>query len=134
LINDSKATSYSSSLDVLKSLKKVFWIVGGIPKKGDKFLLSKKDSLNIKAYIFGKNRNYFVKHLKNKVKSQVFKNLERALKKIVLDIKLEKNDQHKTILFSPSAASFDSFKNFEDRGKKFNLLVKKLKIKKLIYD
>ena len=134
LINDSKATSYSSSLDVLKSLKKVFWIVGGIPKKGDKFLLSKKDSLNIKAYIFGKNRNYFVKHLKNKVKSQVFKNLEQALKKIVLDIKLEKNDQHKTILFSPSAASFDSFKNFEDRGKKFNLLVKKLKIKKLIYD
>ena len=71
LINDSKATSYSSSLDVLKSLKKVFWIVGGIPKKGDKFLLSKKDSLNIKAYIFGKNRNYFVKHLKNKVKSEV---------------------------------------------------------------
>ena len=134
LINDSKATSYASSLDVLKSLKKVFWIIGGIPKKGDKFLLSKKDSLNIKAYIFGKNRNYFVKHLKNKVKSQVFKNLEQALKKIVLDIKLEKNDQHKTILFSPSAASFDSFKNFEDRGKKFNLLVKKLKIKKLIYD
>ena len=134
LINDSKATSYASSLDVLKSLKKVFWIIGGIPKKGDKFLLSKKDSLNIKAYIFGKNRNYFVKHLKSKVKSQVFKNLEQALKKIVLDIKLEKNDQHKTILFSPSAASFDSFKNFEDRGKKFNLLVKKLKIKKLIYD
>ena len=134
LINDSKATSYASSLDVLKSLKKVFWIIGGIPKKGDKFLLSKKDSLNIKAYIFGKNRNYFIKHLKNKVKSQVFKNLEQALKKIILDIKLEKNDQHKTILFSPSAASFDSFKNFEDRGKKFNLLVKKLKIKKLIYD
>jgi len=134
LINDSKATSYASSLDILKSLKKVFWIIGGIPKKGDKFLLSKKDSLNIKAYIFGINRNYFIRHLKNKVKSQVFKNLEQALKKIVLDIKLEKNDQHKTILFSPSAASFDSFKNFEDRGKKFNLLVKKLKIKKLIYD
>ena len=134
LINDSKATSYASSLDILKSLKKVFWIIGGIPKKGDKFLLSKKDSLNIKAYIFGIDRNYFIRHLKNKVKSQVFKNLEQALKKIVLDIKLEKNDQHKTILFSPSAASFDSFKNFEDRGKKFNLLVKKLKIKKLIYD
>ena len=28
LINDSKATSYASSLDVLKSLKKVFWIIG----------------------------------------------------------------------------------------------------------
>ena len=30
-----------------------------------------------------------------------------------------------TILFSPCAASFDSFKNFEDRGFYFNKLVKK---------
>ena len=30
----------------------------------------------------------------------------------------------KTILFSPCAASFDSFKNFEDRGLYFNKLVK----------
>ena len=27
LINDSKATSYSSSINILKSLKKVFWII-----------------------------------------------------------------------------------------------------------
>jgi len=32
---------------------------------------------------------------------------------------------HKTILFSPCAASFDSFKNFEDRGFYFNKLIKK---------
>ena len=32
---------------------------------------------------------------------------------------------HQTILFSPCAASFDSFKNFEDRGKYFNQLIKK---------
>ena len=32
---------------------------------------------------------------------------------------------NKTILFSPSAASFDSFKNFEDRGLYFNKLIKK---------
>ena len=30
----------------------------------------------------------------------------------------------KTILFSPSAASFDSFSNFEDRGQYFNRLIK----------
>jgi UDP-N-acetylmuramoylalanine--D-glutamate ligase len=45
---------------------------------------------------------------------------------------MKKKNEHKTILFSPSAASFDSFKNFEDRGKKFNTLVKKLNLKKLI--
>ena len=35
-------------------------------------------------------------------------------------------------LFSPSAASFDNFKNFEDRGEQFNKLIKKLKLKKII--
>jgi UDP-N-acetylmuramoylalanine--D-glutamate ligase len=132
LINDSKATSYSSSMNILKSLKGVYWIVGGIPKIGDKFLMSKKDCSNFKAYIFGKNKNSFVKELKNKVSYECFDNLKKALKKIILDIKLDK--KYKIILFSPSAASFDDFKNFEDRGKKFNNLVNKLNLKKLIHD
>jgi UDP-N-acetylmuramoylalanine--D-glutamate ligase len=132
LINDSKATSYSSSMNILKSLKEVCWIVGGIPKIGDKFLMSKKDCSNFKAYIFGKNKNSFVKELKNKVSYECFDNLKKALKKIILDIKLEK--KYKIILFSPSAASFDDFKNFEDRGKKFNNLINKLNFKKLIHD
>mgnify|MGYP000857555632 CR=1 FL=1 len=52
---------------------------------------------------------------------------------VILDIKLKKKEkEHKTILFSPSAASFDSFKNFEDRGEKFNKLIKKLNLKKII--
>ena len=33
--------------------------------------------------------------------------------------------KNKTILFSPCAASFDSFKNFEDRGSYFNRIIKK---------
>ena len=131
LINDSKATSYSSSINILKSLKRVYWIVGGIPKSGDKFLMSKKECSNFKAYIFGKNKNYFIRELKNKVSYECFNNLKEALKKIILDIKLDK--KYKTILFSPSAASFDDFKNFEDRGEKFNNLVNKLNLKKLIH-
>ena len=132
LINDSKATSYSSSINILKSLKKVFWIVGGVPKFGDQFFMTKKDCINFKVYIYGKNRNYFIKQLKNKMDYQSFNYLKDALKKIIFDKKNEKKNEHKTILFSPSAASFDSFKNFEDRGKKFNILVKKLNLKKLI--
>jgi len=131
LINDSKSTSYSSSINTLKSLKGVYWIVGGIPKFGDKFFMKKKDCSNFKAYIFGKKKNFFVKELKNKVSYECFDNLKDALKKIIKDIKLDK--KYKTILFSPSAASFDNFKNFEDRGKKFNELVNKLNLKKLIY-
>ena len=133
LINDSKATSYLSSINILKSLKKVYWIVGGIPKLGDKFLMSKNQCSNFKAYIFGKNKNFFIKELKNKINYEYFDDLKKALKKIILDIKLKKNEkEHKTILFSPSAASFDSFKNFEDRGEKFNKLIKKLNLKKII--
>jgi len=133
LINDSKATTYSSSINILKSLKKVYWIVGGIPKVGDKFLMSKKRCSNFKAYIFGKNKNSFIKELKKKMNYEYFDNLKQTLKKIILDIKFKKKEkEHRTILFSPSAASFDSFKNFEDRGEKFNKLVKKLHLKKII--
>jgi UDP-N-acetylmuramoylalanine--D-glutamate ligase len=130
LINDSKATSYSSSINILKSLSKVYWIIGGIPKKDDKFLLSKKECLNFRGYIFGKYRNYFYKNLKNKMSCEKFISLTKVLKKIMLDIKNQKSKTHQTILFSPSGASFDYYKNFEDRGNNFNTLIKKLNIKK----
>ena len=53
-----------------------------------------------------------------------FSNLQKALKNIFTIIKKQKF-KNKTILFSPSAASFDSFKNFEERGFYFNKLIKK---------
>ena len=43
-------------------------------------------------------------------------------------------NKHFHILFSPAAASFDKFKNFEDRGNYFNYLIKKLKFIKKIND
>ena len=132
-INDSKATSFASSINILKSLQKVFWIVGGIPKLGDKFMLKKNECKNICVYIFGKNKNFFVKQFKNKLPFYCFKDLKSAIQKVLKDIKIKnKNNLHKTILFSPSAASFDSFKNIEERGDYFNFLLKKLKIKKTI--
>ena len=52
------------------------------------------------------------------------KYLKDILKEIFSDLKNEKLKQN-IILFSPAGASFDSFKNFEDRGKYFNQLIKK---------
>jgi len=126
VINDSKATSYSSSASILKSLSNVYWIVGGLAKKNDKFPLCKYDCKTFKAYIFGRDKLHFFKQLKNAINCQHFQDLVFLLKKVFLDIKREKNKKHKIILFSPAAASFDSFKNFEDRGKYFNSLIKKL--------
>ena len=124
VINDSKSTSFSSSIGILKSNSNIYWLLGGIYKKGDKFNLPKKYFNNIKAFIFGKNKKFFIKELKGKIEYKNFYHLKDALKKIISIIKKEKSI-HKTILFSPCAASFDTFKNFEDRGFYFNKLMEK---------
>ena len=121
IINDSKSTSFSSSINLLKSYKNIYWILGGLAKKGDKFNLPSKYFKNIKCYIFGKDVNFFKKKLNNKKLSISFGSLENILNKIAKQIKL-KQCKHSHILFSPSAASFDKFKNFEDRGDKFKKL------------
>ena len=124
IINDSKSTSFSSSKSILQSDFNILWLVGGIPKKGDKFILPKKYFKNIKAFIYGKNKNFFIKNLKSKIKYENFDNLRNALDKVIRTIKKRKI-KNQMILFSPCAASFDSFKNFEDRGLYFNKLIKR---------
>ena len=57
------------------------------------------------------------------MKFSVEKNLKNAVAKAVEDIKLFKK-KYSTILLSPSAASFDQFKNFEIRGNEFKKLSK----------
>ena len=124
IINDSKSTSYSSSIEMLKTSNNIYWLLGGIPKKGDKFNLSKIYYKNISGYIFGKKSIKFLFDLQNKIKFKRFSNLKKALKAVCRDIKIDRSNM-KTILFSPAAASFDSFKNFEDRGFYFNKIIKK---------
>ena len=125
IINDSKATTFSSSVSLLKSLTDVYWIVGGQAKKGDKLILSKKNCKNFKAYIFGTDKSFFIGKIKKLMKYESFLDLKSVIKRLSSEIKVEKKKIHKTILFSPSAASFDNFKNFEKRGEYFNQLVKK---------
>ena len=127
IINDSKSTNFSSSINLLESYKNIYWLVGGRFKKGDNFVLNKKYYKNINAYIFGKRKKFFVKNLINKIKYKTFDNIKRALVEIIIDAK-KSNLSPVNIIFSPSAASFDQFSNFEERGKNFNYLVRKLKI------
>ena len=124
IINDSKSTSFASSESVLKNLNGAYWILGGIPKKGDKFKLSKTKCKNLKAFIFGSHSKKFLEILKNKLKVKSFKNMEETLKVIFSEITIQKSEKN-IIFFSPAGASFDSFRNFEDRGNYFNQLVKK---------
>ena len=124
VINDSKSTSFSSTTGLLYSYKNIFWIVGGQFKKGDKFNIKNKYYKNIKAYIIGLNKKFFSNQFKDKIKFKCFGKLKDAIVAIKKDIEDEKSI--KTILFSPSAASFDQYINFEKRGEHFNKTFKKI--------
>ena len=128
IINDSKSTSFSSSINLLNNFDSIFWILGGLPKKGDKLELKDKNNIS-KVYIYGRYSSFFAKHFKNKLKYSKFNKLNEAIKQISLDIKKEEKNKKINLIFSPCAASFDNFKNFEERGKYFNYLISHYKIK-----
>ena len=112
--------------------KNIHWLIGGIPKKDDKISLSKKYFRNIKIYVFGKNFKKFSKDLKKNAELKSFKNLNLAVSAIFKNIHKKKHSNN-TILFSPASASFDSFKNFEERGSYFNKLIKRYLMKEKLF-
>ena len=126
-INDSKATSFDACLQSLSNYNKIYWIVGGLPKNQDFFYLKNVRKKIVKAYIIGKNISFFKKKIRKDVPFVISKNMRNAINSIYKDIKSEKNLK-KTILFSPAAASFDQFSNFENRGTYFrDLIIKRFK-------
>tara|TARA_B100000963_G_scaffold7662_1_gene6047 strand:+ start:9042 stop:10319 length:1278 start_codon:yes stop_codon:yes gene_type:complete len=122
-INDSKATSFRATQSALSSLKNIYWILGGLPKKGDKINLSKYKNNITKCYLIGEKTKFFENQIQDKLTFSITKNLQKSIIQILKDIKLQKKN-NKFILLSPAAASFDQFKNFEKRGEKFKRLCK----------
>jgi UDP-N-acetylmuramoylalanine--D-glutamate ligase len=126
-VNDSKATSFDAAFQSLSSYNKIYWILGGIPKKKDIFYLKKVKKNITKAYIIGKNISFFKKKISKHISFTISKNMKNALNSIFKDLKSEDKSQ-KTILLSPASASFDQFNNFESRGDLFKkLIINKLK-------
>ena len=123
-INDSKATTCEAAISAISSLKNIFWILGGLPKKGDKINLFNNKKNIIKCYLIGQSINFFKKQLVGKVSYSISKKLENAIIQIIKDYKIY-NKKKCFVLLSPAAASFDQFKNFEERGDKFRKLCKK---------
>jgi UDP-N-acetylmuramoylalanine--D-glutamate ligase len=123
-INDSKATNFSSTEVALNNYKNIHWIVGGLPKAKDKIMVHKYKKSILRAYIIGRNINFFLKQIKNTVKCNISYSLENAFLSALREAKNHPNLKQ-VILLSPSAASFDQYKNFEHRGNTFKQLVKK---------
>ena len=122
-INDSKATSFQASKFALQSNKNIFWIVGGMPKLGDRFDLGKMKNNIVKSYIIGNHMRNFKRQLNGKIDFQLSRTLNNATISIFKDIK-SIADKKITILLSPASASYDQFKNFEERGNQFKSLIK----------
>ena len=79
---------------------------------------------------FIKDRNFFISSLPNQISYKYSSTLKKIMKNLINDMK--NDNMKKVILFSPCAASFDQFKNFEERGNSFNniiaLMLKKIRI------
>jgi len=123
-INDSKATNVNAAYYALDSMQSsTVWIVGGIDK-GNKYeelfsLVNEK----VKAIIcLGKDNKKIFENFENLVEyiTEV-KSMSEAVKEAYTIAKSNDN-----VLLSPACASFDLFKNYEDRGEQFKAEVRKL--------
>ncbi len=117
-INDSKATSAEATAQALKTFDGIYWLLGGKDKSDGIESLSPHFSKIKKAYLFGAAKDRFAQTLnQSQVPYALFERLEEALEGAYQDATLSKSSA--TILLSPACASFDQYKDFEERGEHF---------------
>ena len=123
-INDSKATNVDSVFYALSSMDApVIWIAGGQDKGNDYAQLDELVRHNVKALIcLGVDNHKLVNYFTGKVASiHETQNIREAVAN-----GLALGQPGDVVLLSPACASFDLFKNYEDRGNQFKEAVKKL--------
>ncbi len=124
IINDSKSTNYHSLIAALKKYKDIFLICGGQIKSSNINILDDSLSNIKKVIIIGEESNTFYRYFKSKVATVYVHSLDKAV--IEMNKFMKTNTDFNTFLFSPGAASFDQYTNFEERGSHFNKLISKL--------
>ncbi len=123
-INDSKATNINSVWYALESMQSpVVWIVGGVDKGNDYSELMDLVKDKVKAIVcLGKDNQKIFTAFEGLGKEMVdAKSMEEAVRSAYF--LAEKGD---AVLLSPACASFDLFKNYEDRGQQFKEAVRNL--------
>ncbi len=123
-VNDSKATNVNSTWYALESMNKpVVLVLGGVDKGNDYQLIAELVKEKVKAIVcMGTDNKKIIQAFKNIV--PVIVETESAKKAVNASFKLATKGD--VVLLSPSCASFDLFKNYEDRGTQFKNSVKEL--------
>lgn len=123
-INDSKATNVNSTWYALESMTKpTILILGGIDKGNDYSLLSEMVKEKVKAIICMGADNRKI-HEAFQHDAPVIVNTANAQDAVLASFRLASKGD--VVLLSPACASFDLFKNYEDRGDQFKQAVRNL--------
>lgn len=123
-INDSKATNVNSTWFALESMDKpTILILGGVDKGNDYTLIKELVKDKVKAIVCMGTENRKIYEAFGDIVSLM---VNTSSAKEAVQAAFHFADKGDVVLLSPACASFDLFKNYEDRGKQFKEAVKEL--------
>lgn len=120
-VNDSKATNVDSVKHAFSAFEApVCWIAGGVDKGNDYSELDEAVKAKVRVLIcLGTDNEKLKSHFKGMVSTM----LETTSVTELIELVLAHAEPGFTALLSPACASFDLFKNYEDRGNQFRAAV-----------
>jgi UDP-N-acetylmuramoylalanine--D-glutamate ligase len=127
-INDSKGTNVDATAYALDSFQQpLIWIAGGVDKGNDYSILAPLVTGRVKILIcLGKDNEKLKTAFEGKIdRIKETKDIAQAV-----GWGLEYGEEGDLVLLSPACASFDLFRNYEDRGEQFKAAVNQLKLQK----
>ncbi|WP_374441571.1 UDP-N-acetylmuramoyl-L-alanine--D-glutamate ligase [Stella sp.] len=124
-VNDSKATNADAAARALACYDAVYWIAGGVPKAGGIAALAPLFGRIAHAFLIGEAAPDFARTLAGRVPHTVAGDLAQALR-LAQERAASERRMGAVVLLSPACASFDQFRDFEDRGNRFRSLVSAL--------
>jgi UDP-N-acetylmuramoylalanine--D-glutamate ligase len=121
--NDSKATNVDATLKALDAFAgRILILLGGKDKGSDYTLLRKPlQEKAVVALLLGEAAEKIASQIAGSVEMERAGTLERAV-----EIAAKTARAGDVVLLAPACASFDQFRNYEERGRRFKELVRKL--------
>ena len=120
-VNDSKATNPTSTAPALAAYPALHWILGGQAKTNELDACAPHFSHVRAAYTIGEAGPMFAALLRPHMPVEESGTLAKAVTSAAAAAK-----PGETVLLSPACASFDQFRDYEDRGDQFRALVEAL--------